>query len=333
MRALLLPSIAWLISAGPAFGWGCEGHQIVALIARAHLTPAASAAVDRLLAANPMDPSLNRFCKDRPADPMADAATWADDTKRAEKTGVWHYVDIPLTATGGLDLSAWCPPIGPSTGDPSIGDPSIGDPSIGDPSTRDKDRPGCVTDALEYEWDILLDTSRTGAERATALRYVIHFVGDMHQPLHDSNNDDQGGNCTALRFYEEEKPVNLHAVWDYKLIQRELTARKETQADFARALDRQFADRWQAWGTPAIDPTAWAWESNTLARTVTYGNLKPAIPVEQPGARIDCATERDKVSALHIAIGDSYFNAAIPVVDEQLAKAGYRLADLLNRTF
>jgi hypothetical protein len=317
-RAFFFTTIAMLIPAAPAFGWGCEGHQIVALIARAHLTPAASAAVNQLLAANPMDPALNRFCKDRPGDAMADAATWADDTKRTEKTGVWHYVDIPLTASDGSSLSAgslqsWCPPIGPSSGD--------------------KDRPGCVTNAVEYEWDILLDTSRSGVERATALRYVIHLVGDMHQPLHDSNNMDQGGNCTSIRFYDEEKPANLHAIWDYKLIQRELTAKKETQAEFANALDRQFADRWPAWGTPAIDPTAWAWEGNALARTMTYGDLKPAIAMEQPGSQTDCNAERDKVTALHIGVSDSYFDATIPVVREQLAKAGYRLADLLNRTF
>ena len=318
-RDSLLVFFAYLISVAPAFGWGCEGHQMVALIARAHLTPAASAAVDRLLADNPLDPTLHRFCNDRPADPMADAATWADDTKRTEKTGVWHYIDIPLTATEGSSLSAWCPPIGPS------------------PSAEGKDRPGCITNAIEYEWAILLDTSRPNSERATALRYIIHFVGDIHQPLHDSNNSDGGGNCTAIGFFKEEKPANLHAIWDYKLIQQDLTAKKETQTGYAHALDRQFAEHWTAWGTPTIDPTAWAWEGNNLARTVTYGDLKPAIAMEQPGvpptSQADCNAERDKVAALHIAVSDSYFKAAIPVIDEQLAKAGYRLADLLNRTF
>ena len=69
---------------------------MIALIARAHLTPAASAAVDRLLRENPIDPALNRFCKDRPADPMADAATWADDARNIEKTATGTYIDIPL---------------------------------------------------------------------------------------------------------------------------------------------------------------------------------------------------------------------------------------------
>jgi len=81
MRRTLLLVSASLLSYVPAFGWGCEGHQMIALIARAHLTPVASAQVDRLLAAVPIDPGLNSYCKDRPADPMADAATWADDIR------------------------------------------------------------------------------------------------------------------------------------------------------------------------------------------------------------------------------------------------------------
>ena len=84
-------------SSAPAFGWGCEGHQMIALIARAHLTPAASAAVDQLLSANPIDPALSRFCNDRPADLMADSATWADDERNIDKTTAgWHFIDIPL---------------------------------------------------------------------------------------------------------------------------------------------------------------------------------------------------------------------------------------------
>ena len=315
MRTLLFFSLALSVPAVPAFGWGCEGHQIVALIARAHLSPAAAAAVDRLLAENPADSARGHSCKS--ADPMVDIATWADEVRNAEKTGPWHYVDIPLTETKPGSLAAWCPPITP--------------PPVG-PSAGGKDRPGCVTNAIEYQWAILIDTSRSGPERATALRYIIHFVGDMHQPLHSSDNDDQGGNCTSMKFFDQDRPANLHSIWDTLLIQRELAAKKETAADYAGRLDRQYADRWPEWGTGPVDPTTWAWEANRLAREFTYGELKPAVPVEKPGAT-DCNAEREKVSALHIAIGDAYFNASMPVAGQQLAKAGYRLADLLNRTF
>jgi hypothetical protein len=296
-----------------AFAWGCEGHQIVALIARAHLTPAASAAVDRLLRENPIDPALDRFCKDRPADAMADSSTWADDTKRTEKTGVWHYIDIPLTASEHADLAAWCPPIGPSV--------------------NGKDRPGCIVNALEYERAILRDTAKPAAERATALRYVIHFAGDIHQPLHDSDNDDSGGNCTSIHFFAEDHPANLHAIWDYKLIQHELTNRKLTQDLLASDLDRQFSAQWPTWGEAKPDPVAWAWEGWGLAKSVTYGDLKPPIPFVAPNPQVTCNSERDTVAALKISIGDDYAGQTTPILEKQLAKAGYRLAALLNQTF
>lgn len=313
MRRFLLSSFTLCVISMNAYGWGCEGHQIVALIARAHLAPDVSTAVDQLLKENPIDPALNRFCKDRPSDSMADASTWADDIKNIEKTGVWHYIDIPLTVSGRTSLTPWCPPIGPSI--------------------DGKDRPGCVTNAIEYEWAILKDRSRLSAERAKALRYIIHFVGDIHQPLHASDNDDRGGNCTSLKFFAEDRPANLHAIWDYKLIQRDLAEKKTSQADYAAVLDHQLADRWKTQSEIKPDPEGWAWEGNALAKSVTYRDLKPLIPAEQPNPQVDCNTERDKVAALHIAVSDDYFHQTLPTVDEQLAKAGYRLAELLNESF
>ena len=310
-RILLLAFFAPLVPSS-VFGWGCEGHQMVALIARAHLTPAVSAAVDQLLRDSPIDPALNRFCQDRPADLMADASTWADDAKNGEKTSIWHYVDIPLSVGSVTAVDPWCPPIGPSV--------------------DGKNRPGCITKAIDYELGILRDKSRPTAERATALRYVIHFLGDIHQPLHDEDNDDQGGNCTAMQFYSEDRPVNLHAIWDYKLIQHHLAAEKKTQPAYADALNAKFDGKYAAM-TKGNDPVAWAWEGHAIAVSTAYGALQPGIPVEKPNPQAVCNAERDKVTALHIAIGDAYFAKAMPVIDEQLATAGFRLAALLNATF
>jgi len=309
-----IPAVAIFLSfVSHAFGWGCEGHQIVALIARAHLTTAASAAVDGLLKSNPIDPTLRRFCQDRPGDPIADSSTWADDAKNTEKTGSWHFIDIPLTASGPGPLGAWCPPIGERV--------------------DGKDRPGCITDAIAYESAILRDASRPASERATALRYLIHFVGDIHQPLHDSDNNDRGRNCTSLSFFGGEKPATLHAIWDYRIIARDLEDRKISQAALASELDQRFDSRWSQWGKPKPDPDAWAWEGNAIAKSVVYGDLKPAIPIEKPTPQADCNAERDKVAALHISLNDTYLKQALPVIDEQLAKAGYRLAGLLNAVF
>jgi hypothetical protein len=311
MRRILLFAFLAPLMPSAAFGWGCEGHQMVALIARAHLTPAVSAAVDQLLRDSPIDPALKRFCQDRPADPMADSATWADDSKSEEKTSVWHYVDIPLSVVSVVSVDPWCPPIGPSV--------------------DGKNRPGCVTDAIAYEVGILRDKSRPVAERATALRYVIHFVGDIHQPLHDEDNNDQGGNCTAIRFFSEDRPANLHAVWDYKLIEHQLVLDKKTQPAYADSLDAHFSATYTALAkSKADDATGWAWEAHAIAISTAYGALQPGIPVEASDSKTVCNAEREKVQALNLSISDAYFAKAMPVINEQLARAGFRLAILLN---
>lgn len=309
-----------LFLAGSAFGWGCEGHQMIALIARAHLTPAASLAIDRLLRENPIDPSLNRFCKDVPNDPMADSATWADDARNLEKTAEWHYIDIPLAIDSGSfpesDAMKWCTPLPDG-------------------------RPGCIVTALETELAILRDTKQTGAARAKALRYVIHFAGDIAQPLHDVDNHDRGGNCTSITFFSEEKPQNLHAIWDYQLIEQELQATKSTQTQYAAKLNSSFAARWSEWGEQKAGILSWAWESHKLAETAAYGGAFQSgarFPVEPasagPAADQDaCNAERDKIAALHLSIGPLYRAQSMPVIREQLAKAGYRLAGLLNAAF
>jgi hypothetical protein len=289
---------------------------MVALIARAHLTPAASAAVDDLLRENPVDPAVKRFCQDRPADLMADTAAWADDMKPIDKTFLWHQIDIPMGISSG-DAMKWCDPIGPSVGG--------------------KDRPGCIVNAIPYELGILRDTGQPAAERAKALRYIIHLMGDLTQPLHVSDNFDQGGNCALIRFFADEKLQTLHGIWDYGLIGRDLSEKKQTQPQYAAALDKEFASHWSEWGEAKPDILGWTWEGHGLAAPAVYDGLKPRIPLASPSSgladRAACGAERDRIAAMHISIGDEYAAQALPVIRQQLAKAGYRLAGVLNQTF
>lgn len=303
-------SLTLVLSTTSAFGWGCEGHQMIALMARTQLKPATSAAVDKLLKENPISPTLSRFCKDRPADIMADLSTWADDARSGEGTAAWHFVDIPMTLTKVPDnksIDKWCPEAGGNDGS------------------------GCVTKAILSQWQVLKDKTKPAEERARALRYVIHFVQDTHQPLHDSDNTDHGGNCTAVTYLNEEKPANLHAIWDYKILQTEMLRKKLNQATYASAINTEFAKQRAKWAKEKVDPEAWAWEGHSLATNLTYGLLRPLIPVEPPG-ETDCNAERAKVAALHIAIGDDYVDKSLPAIREQLAHAATRLAILLNQT-
>ena len=300
------------VTTSSAFAWGCEGHQIVALIASQHLTDQARTAVYQLLKDHPIDPSLSRFCQPVASDSMVDAATWADDGKRGEKTGTWHYLDIPRGVER-ADLMKFCTPVGESQ--------------------NGKDRPGCLLTGFQYEFDIVKDKNRPAAERATALRYVIHFVGDLHQPLHTTTNDDQGGNCTSVTLFADPKRGNLHGVWDYGIIAHYLKEENQTPDQFATRLNQEFQSKGKHWLHERIDFGKWIWEGHHVAEKVTYDKLHPKLPVAPPENGPGCTAEREKTTSLNIDIDTRYATAAMPVIERQLAKAGYRLADVLNAAF
>jgi len=124
------------VSALPAFGWGCAGHQTVALVALNQLNTNANAKVHQLLQGQPL-PSINRFCGATTLDVFADVATWADDEREIRKdTAGWHFRDIPLGASR-ESLATFC-----------------------DPAT------GCVTQAIHTQLDVLRSGKGTSQEQA-----------------------------------------------------------------------------------------------------------------------------------------------------------------------
>ena len=308
-----LSLIAVLGLPAPARAWGCEGHQVVALLAEKHLTLRALAMVKKILAEVPIDPALGRYCKEGGIDALADASTWPDDMRGLRpETAPWHYVDIPLGTTR-RDVEKFCDP-----------------------------KEGCVTRAITEELATLRSADADPKERADALRFLIHFVGDLHQPLHSATNNDQGGNCVPVAFFDalpqlrnpqtESYAPNLHGVWDTNILGRATMGRTVDQvvSDLDQSFQRQMS-RWQR-GPANID--AWAWESYELAVRVVYGKLPVPVSVETPREIKSCADD-DHVSArmlrLDERLEDPYQNMAVSVVRERLAQAGARLALLLNQ--
>src|ERR1035437_3336941 len=109
---LVFLASAFLCAPSAVWAWGCEGHQVVALIAERNLTPHALAMVKQILNDGPIDPSLDRYCKNGGVDAMADASTWADDIRNLRpETALWHFVDIPLGTSHG-DMAEFCGPEG-----------------------------------------------------------------------------------------------------------------------------------------------------------------------------------------------------------------------------
>ena len=204
-RSFVLAVIPVIVSVGPLRAWGCAGHHIVALIAKQHLSARALEATSELLETQPIDPRLARYCKDEAADPFVSASTWADDVKRAGGTGTWHYIDIPRSLTHG-DLSPFCEPVGP---------------------LRDGSRTGCVLSAIRDQLGVLKNGSPI--DRARALRYIIHLVADLHQPLHVTDNNDRGGNCVPLHFGTNSETTNLHALWDSGILESFLVEHRLTR--------------------------------------------------------------------------------------------------------
>ena len=312
MKRLILFGWAFFVLAGSAGApaaqaWGCKGHQTVALIAEKQLTPEAKQMVQALLAGNPIDPALKRYCGNAVRDAMADSSTWPDDIRGQAKNGPWHYIDIPRGAKR-APLSDFC------------------------------GKDGCVTKAIEDELAILKNKNGDPAKRAEALRYIIHFVGDLHQPLHAVTNDDEGGNCVPVNYFRRKArqqdqgySPNLHALWDTAIPERDMEG--ADPAEYAETLGEIFAAQIEGWQKAGIHVEDWAWESHEYGESTVYGELKPKIAIEPAMEVHSCADDNnigDRLLRQHITAGAAYQEKAGPVVEERIAKAGARLAMILN---
>jgi hypothetical protein len=175
--AAVLVVVVAAVAAPPALAWGPLGHRTIAGMAQDHLSEPARREVRTLL--QPDDEST-----------LVDIATWADDLRdtdpaRFRASGKLHYVNFS---------SAQCSYV----------------------PQRDCRKGECVVAAIGRYEAILADRSRPRAERADALRFLSHFIADVHQPLHASFRPDRGAGSVQLRYGREN--WNLHAVWDSLLL-------------------------------------------------------------------------------------------------------------------
>ena len=296
----------------PVRAWGCEGHQVIALLAEKHLTPHALAMAKQILADGPIDPSLSRYCKEGAIDAMSDASTWPDDIRaQRPETAPWHYVDIPLGTTR-RDVEKYCDP-----------------------------KESCVTRAITDQLAILRSASSDPQRKADALRFLIHFVGDLHQPMHATTNNDQGGNCVPVAFFDdlpqlrnpknESYSPNLHSVWDVNILERATTGKTVDQV--AVNLNQSFRKQIARWQKGSVNVVGWAWESHLLSQNDAYRKLPTPIGAEAPMAITSCADDNHisaRMLKLNERLTEPYQNMAAPIVRERLAQAAARLALLLN---
>lgn len=308
-----------MLLAKPAVGWGCSGHEAIALIALGQLNPHARQRVDSLLAGAPADPPPHRFCMPTGLEPIADLSTWADDEReRDPHSGAWHFVDIPLSAPPG-SLDRFC-----------------------DPNT------GCLTQAVRNQLAILRSGRSTRIENQRALLFLVHLIADLHQPLHLATNNDRGGNCFPVGFLRKQPRLanpatgayrpELHGIWDTQLPERIGHVRhgshdRDVRA-FVRSLTAEFSPDMAQWRREPVDVDAWAWESHRIAVREVYGRLPKPVAIEPPVPVRECSDDghvSERLAALHEDLQEPYIAAARPVVRERLARAGARLAAVLNQ--
>lgn len=249
-----------VLASSPAHAWGPRGHRLVADIAEAQLQPQVRAQVDALLRGE-AEPTLGGV------------ATWADELRANDpdlgrRSASWHYVNIAEQDCN-YDADRHC-----RSG-------------------------GCVVEAIRTQAAILADTRQPIDARRQALKFVVHFVGDVHQPMHAGYAHDRGGNNTQINQPDgtrDGRGTNLHSLWDSGLF-RDMPESEAAQRARLTGKGVVAAD--------AGDPASWA---EGACRIATTDGVYPPRP---------------KIDGRYIATWR-------PVAEQQIALAGSRLAALLN---
>lgn len=262
--------------------WNAEGHMVVAQIAYNHLNPVAKARCDALIAV----PLTNVTAS---TSSFVTAAVWADDNKSALGTGIWHYIDLPFsldgTSTSGVSAASFD-----------------------------------VVAAINLCITNLQSPTAIQSNQAVSLRYLLHFVGDIQQPLHSSTavsaahtGGDAGGNTFALVGTWS----NLHSLWDAgggfltDSISRPLTAASQNTLNAKAAqIEADYPYNYSTnLGTIPV-PLTWAQEGFNLAKTNLYVGITNGTT---PTA--------------------GYLSNANALTEQRMAQGAHRLADLLNTLF
>ena len=265
LHSLLLAAAlapALLSFASTAHAWGAQGHRLVGRIAETRLNPAAKAEVDRLLAGE-AEPTLSGVA------PWADQLR-AKDPGLGRRSARWHYINMAEQ-----DCRY-------------------------EPAQQCRDG-NCVVEALKAQTAILADRSRPDAERAQALKFVVHFVGDVHQPMHAGYAHDKGGNDFQVQFVN--RGTNLHSLWDSGL----LNTRKLDDDGYVKVLQRLPRPALPRRADITRDAPAWAEASCRIA----------VAPGVYPASR---------------KLEDDYTGRYRAVAETELRIAGERLGQLLNAT-
>lgn len=275
---LALTLLAPFCLTAPAFAWGDYGHRTIARIAEANLSPRARAQMNALLRAEKL-----LGTPDCPLRNIGDASVWADCVRRDDLrwgyTAPWHYVNMDICQP--FDLKRSCPD------------------------------GNCVGAQVSRNAKLLADKRLPAHVRLEALAWLVHTMGDMHQPMHAGDRGDLGGNRVSAAYGIVEGRMNLHRLWDGPIAERAITQ--------GPSLVRLYStDERAPMVTGSVED--WALETWSITRATVY-------PIAQHGPACGPAIKPGE----RARITDGDIEALVPVVRQQILRAGLRLADALEQ--
>ncbi|MEJ5995823.1 S1/P1 nuclease [Pedobacter sp. Du54] len=230
------------------------------------------------LTENHLTPNAKLAIKDLLGDTsISEACTWADDARREPQyanTANWHFLNLPL----GLNYEDFQKYI-------------------------DTLKSENVYSELINQEKILTNNNSTKQQKINALKFMMHFVGDLHQPMHISREEDKGGSTIQVNY--NGKGTNLHSLWDTRMLEKEGLSAALLAIKFDTISETDIK-QWQK------DPVmVWMWESYQIS-TVLYAEI----------AQMNNKT-----------IDDTYYQKHMPIVQKRMQQAAIRLAGILNKIY
>jgi hypothetical protein len=204
---------------------------------------------------------------------LAEISTWADEQREAPGTAPWHYVRVPIKE------ARYDPRFCPAG--------------------------GCIVSKIEDFRHVLQDAKADKAEKQRALKYLVHLVADLHQPLNIGDTGCQGGDTIQVRFFNAVS--SLHRVWDSQIMERHTENEQVWLWDFDFLANPRMVAEWSKGTTED-------WATETLQVAKKAYRLPGTMTAVKSGTQL----------------GDAYCRFALRIIQEQLAKAGIRLACMLN---
>ncbi|KID55725.1 S1/P1 Nuclease [Pseudoalteromonas luteoviolacea] len=255
-------ALSTCLMSSSAFAWGQNGHRVIGELAQNNLSHTAMSQVQLLLG----------------DDSLAEVSTWPDEMRSSpspfwkKQSGKWHYINID-------------------------------DPSqmhrYDNGSIEHKHEVKHILDGINYAVNVLKSTSSTHEDKQFALKFLVHLVGDAHQPFHAGRAEDLGGNKIEVEFFG--KSTNLHKVFDTELVEHQKLSYTEFTRSVTTSNKQLIANYLNS------SPADWLLESNKIAEEIYKSN----------------ETE----------ISWSYIYKYTPTIKQRLQQGGYRLAGLLNQIF